>query len=90
MADDVFYATRQASSGFGGVGTIKAKLLNDARVHCEKSSQKVEIIQLWNNEGPFVFGNFPRAEIKFESCSPDHFHYRVFLDRASAHCTVAT
>jgi hypothetical protein len=65
MADDVFYATRQASSGFSGVGTIKAKLLKDARIHCEKSSQKVEIIRLWNNEGPFIFGNFPRAEIEF-------------------------
>ena len=65
MADDVLFATRQAASGFSGVGTIKADLLDDARIHCQKSSEKVEIIRIWNNEGPFIMGNFPRAEIEF-------------------------
>lgn len=70
MADDVLFATRQAASGFSGVGTIKADLLDDARIHCQKSSEKLRLFGSGIMRGRSLWAIFLALKLSFAANDP--------------------
>jgi len=66
MGRDTYFVSRQAASGFSGMGTLKAEALAEAGSFCGASGKTVELISENDAKPPFIFGNFPKTEIKFK------------------------
>jgi hypothetical protein len=66
VSNDTYIVSRQASSGFSGMGTLKADALREAYAKCSSYSKDVDIIETNDAKPPFIFGNFPKTEILFK------------------------
>lgn len=65
IGKDTFMVSRQAASGFSGSGTLKAEAFKEANEYCVNMGKSVQVINTNEAQPPFVFGNFPKAEIQF-------------------------
>ena len=65
MGSDVYFASRQAATGFSGASALKGEVLQEANQHCLALKKSVEVIQLTEARPPFIFGNYPKAEVQF-------------------------
>ena len=66
MGNDTYMVSRQAASGFSGMGTLKADAMKEAYQQCQLTSKRVEIIETIDAKPPYIFGNFPKTEIRFK------------------------
>jgi hypothetical protein len=62
---DSFMITRQAATGFSGTGTLKAEAISEANQYCQGMNKGMKLVHAKEASPPFVFGNFPKAEIAF-------------------------
>jgi hypothetical protein len=65
MGPDTFMVSRQAASGFSGMGSLKADAYREAGEFCLKTGKTVRVISTNESQPPYIFGNFPRAEVNF-------------------------
>ena len=65
LGADRFIVSRQAATGFSGLGTLKADALREAEQHCAKNGKAVYVLKTTESEPPYVLGNFPRVEVEF-------------------------
>ncbi len=65
MGNDTYMVSRQAASGFSGMGTLKADAMREAYTQCQKTGKRVEVIETIDAKPPYIFGNFPKTEIRF-------------------------
>jgi hypothetical protein len=65
MGNDTYMVSRQAASGFSGMGTLKADAMKEAYAQCQKSGKSVEVLETIDAKPPYIFGNFPKTEIRF-------------------------
>jgi hypothetical protein len=65
MGNDTYMVSRQAASGFTGMGTLKAEAMKEAYQQCQLSGKSVEVIEAIDAKPPYIFGNFPKTEIRF-------------------------
>lgn len=65
LGADRFMVSRQAATGFSGLGTLKADALREAEQYCAKNRKAVYVLKTTESEPPYVLGNFPRVEIEF-------------------------
>jgi uncharacterized lipoprotein YmbA len=67
LSGDVLTVSRQAATGFGLSGQAETRLaaMDDARTYCATRSETFELVELVENQPPFILGNFPRAEVRF-------------------------
>jgi len=57
--------SRQAATGFSGSGTLKAEAFQEAAQYCEKLGKSLQVVSTQEASPPYVFGNFPKAEVQF-------------------------
>ena len=69
--NDTFIITKQAATGFSGMGDLKAEALKAAYAQCSKTGRTVKVIDSQESKPPYIFGNFPRIELTF-SCEPEN------------------
>tara|TARA_R110000823_G_scaffold315288_1_gene446476 strand:+ start:2015 stop:2293 length:279 start_codon:yes stop_codon:yes gene_type:complete len=69
MGNDTYMVSRQAASAFSGMGTLKADAMREAYAECQKTGKRVEIVEAIDAKPPYIFGNFPKTEIRFR-CVP--------------------
>lgn len=62
---DTFMISRQAGSGFEGLGSLKVDAISEAGRFCIKDGKYLSVLSAAENAGPYVLGNFPRAEVTF-------------------------
>lgn len=62
---DTYMVSRQAATGFSGSGTLKAEAFKEANQYCLNQRKKLQVVNTSEAQPPFVFGNFPKAEIQF-------------------------
>lgn len=62
---DTFMISRQAGSGFGGLGRLKVDAISEAGRFCIKDGKYLNVLKASENDGPYILGNFPRAEVEF-------------------------
>ena len=67
IGDNEFYISKATSHSIAGTEVIKTEALKKAGDFCNSKNKSLDIINLFENEGPFGFGNFPRIELTF-SC----------------------
>lgn len=65
MGRGTYMIAKQAATGIGGLGNLKAEALQEADKHCAGMGKELEVVATQENEGPFVFGKYPRAEVQF-------------------------
>ena len=70
LGADRFMVSRQAATGFSGLGTLKADALREAEQYCAKKGKAVYVLKTTESEPPYVLGNFPRAEVEFMCLDP--------------------
>ncbi|MEN6586032.1 MAG: hypothetical protein ABFE02_08335 [Sulfuricella sp.] len=65
IGQDTYMVSRQAATGFSGSGTLKAEAFQEATQYCTNQGKFVQVVSTHEAAPPFVFGNFPKAEIQF-------------------------
>ncbi len=65
MGQGNFMVLRQAATGFSGSGNLKADALREANQYCAAQQKELKIVSSREAEPPFLFGNFPKAEVQF-------------------------
>lgn len=71
MGSNTYMVSRQAATGFTGMGTLKAQAMREAYTQCQKTNKAVNVIETIDARPPFVLGNFPKTEIRFK-CVADN------------------
>ncbi len=66
MGNNTYMVSRQAATGFHGMGKLKADAMREAYDECQKQSKSVEVIETIDAQPPYIFGNFPKTEIRFK------------------------
>jgi hypothetical protein len=66
MGSDSYMVSRQAASGFTGMSTLKADAMREAYARCQQTGQSVEVVETVDAKPPYIFGNFPKTEIRFK------------------------
>ena len=62
--------SRQAASGFSGTGTLKAEAFQEANQFCQSQNKTMQVVRTDEARPPFLYGNFPKAEVQFMCLSP--------------------
>ncbi len=65
IGQDTYMVSRQAASGFTGMGSLKADAFEEASNYCTSQNKKIQVVNTSESQPPYVMGNFPRAEIQF-------------------------
>lgn len=65
IGEEKLYIAKQAATGFPGTGGIKTEALNEATQYCASQNKSLKIIELNENEGPYILGKYPRVELTF-------------------------
>lgn len=66
MGNHTYMVSRQAPSGFHGMKKLKADVMSEAYEQCQKNNKAVEVIEAVDAESLYIFGNFPKTEIRFK------------------------
>ncbi len=66
MGGETYMVSRQAATGFTGMGTLKAEAMREAYSQCQKSNKMIKVLETIDAKPPFIFGNFPKTEIRFK------------------------
>jgi hypothetical protein len=69
MGPDTYMVSKQAATGFSGLGSLKADALREAYAQCSQAGQAVQVVSDQESHPPFIFGNYPRVDITFR-CVP--------------------
>lgn len=70
MGGGAYIVTRQAATGFSGAGTLKADAISEAAKFCDSQGKVMKVIAVTEAQPPFLFGNYPKAEVIFKALDP--------------------
>jgi len=71
LGQDTYLVSRQAATGFSGAGTLKAEALKEGNEYCVSQKKVMQVIHTEEARPPYIFGNFPKAEIQFMCLDPN-------------------
>ena len=63
--ENTYMVSRQAATGFSGLGSLKIDALKEAEQHCIRLDKSIKLLKTTDSQPPYVLGNFPRTEIQF-------------------------
>lgn len=63
-----YMLAKQAATGIAGLGNLKGEAIAEAAAYCKGSGHGFSLISSSESPPPYIFGNYPRAEIIF-SCN---------------------
>lgn len=66
MDNERYFVTKQAATGFSGIGTLTVDALKEANDFCTSNRLKTYIEKIEESKPPYVAGNFPRTSIVFK------------------------
>ncbi|MGV8891697.1 MAG: hypothetical protein ACOH2K_01855 [Burkholderiaceae bacterium] len=69
MGSDTYFVSRQAATGFSGMGTLKAEAIGEAGQFCGAKGRSMEMVSENDAQPPYILGNFPKTEIIFRCAS---------------------
>ena len=65
-----YLIAKQAATGFSGLGNLKADAQQEANQYCLAQGGELFVSHITETQPPYVFGNYPRAEIEFRCGAP--------------------
>ena len=63
---DTFMVSRQAATGFSGLGSLKADALREAERYCADRKKVMQMVNETESKPPYILGNYPRVEVEFK------------------------
>jgi hypothetical protein len=60
-----YLITKQAATGFPGLGNMKTEVIQEASAHCTTQKRQVQIGNISETQPPYILGNYPRVEVNF-------------------------
>ena len=66
MGSDTYFVSRQAATGIGGMGNLKAEAIGEASQFCGAKGKALQIESQKDAQPPFVLGNYPKTELQFK------------------------
>ncbi len=67
MGGGRYFVSRQAATGIAGMGSLRAKTMQEAGAFCIAQGKRLEVVQVEEPPGPYVLGKYPRTDLTF-SC----------------------
>ena len=67
MGVQTHFISKQARTGFSGMGKLRAQVLGEAGKFCAAQDKELEVLKIEEPPGPYILGNFPRVDLTF-SC----------------------
>lgn len=64
IGENKYLISNQASTGFNA-GDMKPAMVSEAADFCSSNNKSFELISLNKNAGPYILGNYPKADIQF-------------------------
>jgi hypothetical protein len=71
LGGDRYVVSRQAATGFTGIGSLQAEALREAEAYCDNRQRALQVIGTKESRPPYVLGNFPRSEVEFRCVAID-------------------
>jgi hypothetical protein len=65
IGKDSYMLAKQQSTGFPGLGNMKAEIITEGRLYCASENKEFQLVSTTETQPPYVFGNYPRSEIQF-------------------------
>ena len=65
MGSDTYFISKQAATGFTGLGSLRGDAMREAYAQCSKSGKSVQVTDTQDSKPPYLLGNFPRVDITF-------------------------
>ena len=65
IGKDTYMVSRQAGTGFAGMGNLEADAIRDANDYCTKLGKQIQVVSIHEPPPPYILGNFPRADVQF-------------------------
>lgn len=65
VGNEQFFISKQAATGFTGLGNLKAEAIKEGTQFCNAMEKEFELIAQDQSDGMHVLANFPRVEITF-------------------------
>jgi hypothetical protein len=65
MGGGQYFVSRQAATGIGGMGNLRADALREASAYCAAQSKRLEVVTVEEPPGPYILGKYPRSDITF-------------------------
>ena len=69
VGQDEYFVSRQAATGFSGIGNLKAEALREANAHCARLSKTMRVLETSESKPPYLLGNYPKVELRFSCAS---------------------
>ena len=69
MSADTYFISKQAATGFTGLGTLRGDAMREAYAQCSKTGKSVQVTDTTESKPPYLLGNFPRVDITFRCVS---------------------
>jgi hypothetical protein len=66
MGQDTYFVSRQAATGFTGMGTLKAEAIGEAVQFCGTKGKALQVVSSSDAKPPYILGNFPKTEMQFK------------------------
>ena len=63
---DTYLVSRQAATFFSDLDKLEADALQEASEYCEGQNKKIQVVSIVEPSPARLFGNFPRAVVKFK------------------------
>lgn len=71
MGQDTFLISKKAGTSFGSSTTERVEAIQEANQYCAAGGKQTEVISSKENPGPYIFGNYPGAEVQFKCVGAD-------------------
>lgn len=65
ISPNTYVVSRQAGTGFNGMGSLRAEALQEAGGACTKQGKTLRIVSEKESAPPYVLGNYPRIDVTF-------------------------
>ena len=65
MGQGEMMITKQAATGFPGLGNMKAEVMQEAAAHCRGQGRDFAVVHYEETKAPYALGNYPRVEVRF-------------------------
>jgi hypothetical protein len=70
MGSDTYMISKQAATGFSGMGSLKADVMREAYAKCSSERKAVQVVESNESKPPYVLANYPRIDLTFRCVPP--------------------
>ena len=58
--------SKQAATGFSGLGNLKGEVHQEAADYCGRSKKDFEVVKYEESQPPYILGKYPRVDLTFK------------------------